>query len=233
MIMKKNFDDIDVLENLKVNIKIKKSKRKSCSIEINSKADVIVRVPLLLDDDTIFNWIEKKKLWIEKNIIEIRRKNKDILNRKYNQGDIVLCLGEKYKINITKQNTIDYKNKIMNIKNLDRKENIILLYKKLAEEYIEKRVKYFMKYFNQYPIAIKIKQQKTIWGSCTYNNILSFNYKIIMANPDIIDYLIVHEMSHMIHKNHSIEFWDYVEKIIPDAKDRRKKLKEITYKLEV
>ncbi|MGL4991292.1 MAG: M48 family metallopeptidase [Sarcina sp.] len=229
--MKKNFDDI--LKNLKVNIKIKKSKRKSCSMEINNKADVLVRVPLNLDDDTVFRWMEKKKFWMEKNIIEIREKNKDILNKNYNQGDMILCLGEKYKINITKENIIDYKNKIINIENLNKKENIILLYKKLAKEYIEKRIEYFMKYFKEYPLDIKIKQQKTIWGSCTHNNILSFNYKIIMAAPDIIDYLVVHEMSHMLHKNHSIEFWNCVEKILPDAKDRRKRLKEITYKLEV
>ena len=64
------------------------------------------------------------------------------------------------------------------------------------------------------------------WGSCTYKNDLALNYKLIMAPPDVLDYVVVHEMCHMEHKNHSKNFWNRVSSIMIDYKEKRNWLKE-------
>lgn len=69
--------------------------------------------------------------------------------------------------------------------------------------------------------SMRIKEQKTRWGSCSNKGNLNFNWKIIMAPPEIIEYIVAHEVCHLVHMNHSNQFWSLVERLIPDYKDRR------------
>lgn len=103
-------------------------------------------------------------------------------------------------------------------------------FKKLeCQKYINTRIKYFLKNytfnFNILLNKISYKNQKTKWGSCSSKRNLNFNYNIIEKSPDIIDYLIVHELSHTIFMNHSKNFWNYVGQIIPNYKILEEKLK--------
>lgn len=73
---------------------------------------------------------------------------------------------------------------------------------------------------------ISIREQKTRWGSCSSRKNLNFNYKLAYMPQEIMDYVVVHELAHLQHMNHSQEFWQLVEQYIPDYKERRKWLKE-------
>lgn len=99
-------------------------------------------------------------------------------------------------------------------------------YRKAAKEYIPGRVAYFHQFTGGTYDKIVIRDQKTRWGSCSSNKTLSFNYRLMLAPPHILDYVIVHELCHLKHMNHSSEFWDAVEAVLPDYKERRKWLKE-------
>ena len=74
--------------------------------------------------------------------------------------------------------------------------------------------------------TIKFKNQRTKWGSCSFNNNLNFNYNVIGKNIEVIDYLVVHELTHTLIKNHSKRFWDGVMSVIPDCKELRNELKK-------
>lgn len=76
-------------------------------------------------------------------------------------------------------------------------------YKDKANEKINERVKYYQQYFDIKPSKVVIKEQKKRWGTCTSNRKLLFNWKSIMAPSPIIDYIVVHEMCHLIHMNHA------------------------------
>ena len=99
-------------------------------------------------------------------------------------------------------------------------------YRKAAKEYIPARVAYFHQFTGGTYAKIVIRDQKTRWGSCSSNKTLSFNYRLMLAPPQILDYVIVHELCHLKHMNHSPEFWTSVEAVLPDYKTRRKWLKE-------
>lgn len=112
---------------------------------------------------------------------------------------------------------------------LRQKRQLVTLenrYRKAAKEYIPSRVFYFQKQIGVTPGKIVIRDQKTRWGSCSGNQTLSFNYRLMFAPPCILDYVIVHELCHIKHMNHSDSFWAEVEKILPDYKEKRNWLKQ-------
>ena len=84
---------------------------------------------------------------------------------------------------------------------------------------------------NLNPEIVKVKEQKKRWGSCTSAKKIYINSRIAMANLESIDYIIVHEFCHLIHMNHSKDFYNLVKEIIPNYKDSEKWLKENGYKL--
>ena len=98
-------------------------------------------------------------------------------------------------------------------------------YRKKAKEIILQRIKYYTEKYNFKINNIKISSASTRWGSCSHNNNININWKLIMADLKIMDYVIVHELSHTIEHNHSKDFWKIVENIIPDYKERRLWLK--------
>ena len=98
-------------------------------------------------------------------------------------------------------------------------------YRGRAKEMIGLKVKYYQRFFNIVPTAIKVKEQKKRWGSCTSKNQLLFNWRCIMAKAYALDYIIVHEMCHMYHKNHSKEIWELVASVMPDYDIRKEWLK--------
>ena len=99
-------------------------------------------------------------------------------------------------------------------------------HKKYARKIFESRVQYFHQFTGGNYTSITIRDQKTRWGSCSGRGTLSFNWRLILAPPEILDYVVVHELCHLTHMNHSKEFWNLVESVIPDYKIRRKWLKE-------
>ncbi|EPZ54652.1 hypothetical protein H477_3792 [[Clostridium] sordellii ATCC 9714] len=93
-------------------------------------------------------------------------------------------------------------------------------------EIVKDRIDFYKKFFKDRVSSIKIKDQKTRWASCTYKNEILFNLRCSMAPLEVVDYIVVHEMCHMEHRNHSKDFYNAVEKILPDYKIRIKWLKE-------
>ena len=100
------------------------------------------------------------------------------------------------------------------------------LYKEFSKEYFAKRVKALNeKYYGFKVGAIRVKNQVTRFGSCSSKGNLNLNWKVVMAPTEAVDYLVVHELSHLREMNHSREFWKLVERGCPDYKKCRKWLR--------
>ena len=95
-----------------------------------------------------------------------------------------------------------------------------------AGEMIRERVEYYAPKMGVTYNRIFIKEQKTRWGSCSSSGNLNFNWKLILIDEELLDYVVVHELAHRKQMNHSQQFWQEVEKILPDYKERRRRLKE-------
>lgn len=88
------------------------------------------------------------------------------------------------------------------------------------------RVMHYLQFTGGEVKAIRIKDQKTRWGSCSSLHNLNFNWRLIMAPGEVLDYVVVHELCHLTHMNHSRDFWNMVEKVMPDYRVYRKWLKD-------
>ena len=106
-----------------------------------------------------------------------------------------------------------------------QKEKLEARYREAAREVLTARVAYYHTLIEGDYTSISIRSQKTRWGSCSSAGALSFNWRLILAPPMILDYVVVHELCHLKHMNHSPEFWNAVADIMPDYKIRRKWLK--------
>lgn len=95
-----------------------------------------------------------------------------------------------------------------------------------AKEYFPKRVAYFHQFTGGTYNRITIRDQKTRWGSCSARGTLSFNWRLMLAPPAILDYVVVHELCHLTHMDHSPAFWQAVEEVCPDYRTARKWLKD-------
>lgn len=96
---------------------------------------------------------------------------------------------------------------------------------KQARILITQRVEYYAPIVGVSYNRIAIKDAKTRWGSCSRDGNLNFSFRLVLKPLELLDYVVVHELCHRIHMNHSKEFWQEVERILPDYKDRRKRLK--------
>jgi len=99
-------------------------------------------------------------------------------------------------------------------------------FRKAAKEYFPKRVAFYHTMIGGTYTKITIRDQKTRWGSCSQRRNLNFNWKLIMARSEALDYVVIHELCHMIHLNHSPEFWALVAKHMPDYKKWQDYLKK-------
>lgn len=212
-----------------------RSNRKTISISILPAKKVIVRAPSGLSDNIIGYMVEKKADWIYKKIAYMPDYKTDKSQKNCENGDKLFYRGIKYQLHIVKDNRIkDYKIELDNNKltifinsNIQKSIPQILVswYKQKAKELVNERITYYKHFFNKKINKITIKNQKRRWGSCSSLGNLNFNFRIAMLPDTMLDYIIVHEMCHLIYLNHSKDFWRSVEAILPDYKAREQWIK--------
>lgn len=104
-------------------------------------------------------------------------------------------------------------------------------YRDAAKDYFSKRVAYYHALTGGVYHTITVRDQKSRWGSCSSRGTLSFNYRLIFAPPKVLDYVVVHELCHLTHMDHSKNFWSMVERIMPDYRIYKNWLKEHGHEL--
>jgi predicted metal-dependent hydrolase len=230
------------IEGIEKEITVIKKKRKTISIKITNEGEVIVSTPLYVSNEKIKQIIENKKNWIASKLKLVKSEEETINENK----DCISFLGIECKINIYEgcnaSTRLMFENNEFHIyvserlkdnKNESINEILKKWYRLQARNILEKRTTIYAEKLKVYPNKIFIKDQKTRWGSCSSKGNINYNYRIIMTPLEVIDYLVVHELCHMVHLNHSKEFWNLVGSIIPNYKDIAAWLKANGHKLRI
>ena len=118
-----------------------------------------------------------------------------------------------------------YENQPLTVAELRRLQALENRYRNVAREVFTNRVEYYHRFTGGHYTSITIRDQKTRWGSCSSSGNLNFNCALMNTTPEIIDYVVVHELCHRKQMNHSALFWAEVEKILPNYKELRSALK--------
>ncbi|MDZ4992483.1 DUF45 domain-containing protein [Clostridium perfringens] len=218
-----------------VEFELIRSKRRTMSIEVLAKGEVKVRAPMSIPKERILEYVKTKGKWIVEKQENAKIISSKKVKREFVDGESFMYLGEEYLLKIrynqflkgVSVNLIG-ENLVVDIAKYDRekiKKAIELWYREVGLKIIKERVDYYSKFYPLKSRSIKVKEQKRRWGSCTYYNDLLFNWRCIMAPIEVLDYIVVHEMTHMIHKNHSKNYWEAVAKVMPDYKEKNNWLK--------
>jgi len=211
---------------------VKYQKRKTIGIYITKEAEIEVRCPKGTSKKYIEDFIEQSGEWIEKTL----EKKKRIISAReeFSPTECARFMGKYYPI-IRSGNKFGFDGKSFIISESAEDSHIKYylaeIYKRLAKNYIVNRTKFISEQIKIYPSNIRITSAATRWGSCSGKNSLNFSWRLIMADSKAIDYVIVHELSHIIEHNHSRAFWDIVCGFMPDYKDAENILNNLSKEL--
>ena len=242
-------------ENEIINIHIVRSKRKTMCMSVNKDGSVTVKAPRLFPTDMeILKFVEQKAEWILKQRDRQQEKEDMKLVRRFETDYSFPYFGEECLVEMqnAKKISISYENGKIVIKtpaferlqldyeNVENKALIEKLqtdlkkwYKKQAYAYVSKRVEYYKEIIGVTVTSVSIKSRKSQWGSCDSNGNLTFSWRLVMARPTAIDYVVIHELCHRKHMDHSRDFWNQVQKYMPEFKKEKEWLEENSVNLNI
>ncbi len=204
---------------LKIKIdQIIRSARKTLSLEITPDAHLVVRAPQNIKMAAIESVLFKKRFWIQSKQKMIHKKRSEIHPKEFVNGEGFLYLGRAHKLQIVEDATpFRFQDRFYLSKNHLQlgKHKFIQWYKQRALEKFSERVRWYAKVAGLEYQSIKISDATKRWGSCSAKGNLRFNWRLIMAPAKVIDYVVVHELTHLEEKNHTAFFWAKVQRILP------------------
>ena len=216
--------------------KIVRSRRKTADIVIERDGRVMVRVPKSLPDRKINDLLQAKRYWIHKNLAEWRDLNATRVLREYRNGEGFLYLGRSYRLLLvgSQEEPLLLKDgRLCLRRDLVSRGGVKAAQAAFQNYYIERglerlarRVEYYAPKVGVKPRKIEVRELSHRWASCSPGGNLAFHWKCMMAPPTIIDYIVVHELCHFHVLDHSDAFWNEVDKIMPDYRERKEWLKK-------
>ncbi|WP_150463857.1 M48 family metallopeptidase [Francisella sp. XLW-1] len=210
---------------------------KNLKISLSADGVITVTSPKGVSKKEILELLQTKKRWIDRHTKRLLINQRyDYSNYNLDDGDCIYFLGRQYPIQITcsKHNLVnycdDYIEFLLNssvINNKEFKQKLLEeFYRDQADIILNNLVAKYLKITNQEINRVTIKKTKTRWGSCNYvKKNINLNFNLILRDIEAIEYVVLHEIAHLTHPNHSKEFYDYVSCYMPDWKAREKRLK--------
>lgn len=215
--------------------KIIRSDRRTCALEINKQGRLIIRVPKFFSQNDINKILDDKRKWIlshyNSSIDKINEAKSIKENKVFYRGSLLeiefvklnnyLLKFENGKVFIDEEHKDNFKNILYNWLRINAKNHLVSQTIELAKRY------------NFTINNVRVKEQKRRWGSCSNKKNINLNWRLIMANDSIINYIIIHELSHTIELNHSPKFWKIVETIVPNYRIIENELSSIEHLLDL
>jgi predicted metal-dependent hydrolase len=216
---------------IKTTYSIKYSNRKTLGVYITKKGSIEVRAPNHTSKKTIEMFLKKHDEWINNHYLSIHKKNQQQAEFNIKFGNTLLLLGNHYPIISIEEEKSGFNGKEFycyhELIQSELKNEMIKTYQCLAKNIINEQVKITSSHMNLKPLGVKINSAKTRWGSCSSKGNLNFSWYLIMADEATIQYVVVHELTHLIEMNHSKKFWKIVEEVLPNYREEKKKLRSL------
>lgn len=211
------------------------SERKTLGIVVNPDGSVIVKAPIGILKEKVSEKVTKRASWIIKQQNFFKSFGKKMPQRRYISGESHLYLGRQYRLYVKegKPNSVSFKGRCFEIvcTSKDKAESLMTAwYKGRAKvkfaEIAEPIIQQFKKYGVE-PKSLYIQAMENRWGSCTAKQKIILNTELIKAPKPCIEYVITHEMCHLLHKNHTKAFYELLTNEMPDWEKWKNKLERM------
>jgi len=218
-----------------IRYEVVRSKRATADVIIERDGSVLVRAPKWADDDDVERIVEAKRPWIYRSLAEWRDLNATRVLREYKNGEGFLYLGRAYRLLL-----VSDQDKPLLLRNgrfclrrdLVDEGEMAAAQAAFRDYYIARgvgrigqRVGYYAPKVGVAPSAVEVREIGNRWASCSPSGRLAFHWKCMMARQTIIDYIVVHELCHFHHRDHTDAFWNEVDKVLPAYRERKEWLR--------
>ncbi len=212
---------------------IRTNRRKTASIRVEEGA-VSVVVPASISVEKIDQLLVSKRLWIKEKMA-LQRALAPVTDKQFVSGEAFPYLGRNYRLKVEQGSFVPVKllqgQLVVQTPEGSQQPHMIRnalvrWYKRQALQKMRDKVKRYAPMVGVKPAGVAIKSFKSRWGSCTVKGELEFNWRIMFAPNRMVDYVVVHELCHLIHYDHSPDFWSEVWRVMPDYQECRNWLKE-------
>lgn len=204
--------------------------RKTTDIVIERNGTVTVRPPKRFSPDQVDQTVLAKRMWIYRSLAEWRELNASRVRREWVNGESFLYLGKHYRLE-----WVDTEDETLRLKNghfllarslllrggIDAaRQAFVDFYARKGHARLVQRVAHYAPKVGVQPGALEVRELGTRWATCSAAGKLAFHWKSLMAPQTVLDYLVVHELCHLHHRDHSAAFWNEVDKVLPDHPER-------------
>lgn len=220
----------EVIQYLGFNIEIRRrSRKRNLAVSVYPTGEIRVSVNKSLAIVDIVNFLEANKDWLLRSVTDVATLRAKHPQKIFKTGEIYSYLGREYrlKIQVGPQPLLTFADHDILFTSAIAEQDwtselrqkyfarFRQAFRKVAEKIMIQRLELYSYKMRLYPTGIQFRRQNSIWGSCSPENKISLNYKLIVAPIEVIDYVIIHELAHIQHKNHSVKFWKLVEEFTP------------------
>ena len=205
-------------EDFSIECDVQYGKRKRLMINIDPNGFVTIKAPNNICEEAIIKAVKPLGNKIKKKLEELELLRSKFNPKTYDGEGKFLYLGEEFPLNEL-INTVG-------LKEDEQRASLKSFYLSDCKKIIGERLKIYQSQLKLEPKEFKIDESKSRWGTCNSDKKLTFNYRLVMAPIECIDYVVVHELCHLKHMNHDRSFWRLVGSVLPDYKERQDYLKK-------
>ena len=211
-----SFNDLKILH-------VSKKSLKHSYLSIKKDGKVVLKTPLV-SKSYIQELLTKKEIWIRSQLKKVEEYRQVCVNLE----DELLLFGQIYSIDIDEAKELrDYLQRIRILNNINILKCYDKFYKFFAKEYLLARTSHYLKIMNLSCSEIKFRKMKRRWGSCTSKGVITFNTELMKIDRELIDLVVIHEISHLKYMNHSEKFHSFASRYIHDYSELNQRLKHL------
>lgn len=204
--------------------KIIRSRRKTVALQIDESGRLIVRAPLVCSDKRIADFIRAKEKWIVTKKAEAKQ-GMSAHSLVLQSGARVEILGMTYTLDIGDYSRTSQSGGVIKLPKTETKNKFVRWVATMLRNYIASSINGFARQLGVEYKSVTINSAHTRWGSCGANGSLNFCFRLAFCPLEVVDYVIVHELSHIREHNHSARFWTVVGSVVPNYKECEQYLK--------
>jgi predicted metal-dependent hydrolase len=226
---------MSVRKTKEIDYEVVRSRRATADIVVERDGRIIVRAPKHVPDERVEDIVEAKRYWIYKTLAEWRDLNATRVLREYRNGEGFLYLGRSHRLLLVahqeeplllKDGRFCLRRDIVDRGDIGAAQAAFRDYYIVRGiERIAGRVTYYAPKVGVKPVQVDVRELGNRWASCSPRGRLAFHWKCMMAPQTVIDYIVVHELCHFHHRDHTEAFWNEVDKVMPAYRERKEWLR--------
>ena len=202
------------------------SRRRMLQITVDRSGDLVLSAPPGVEEDRLRDFILEKRFWIYTKLAEKDRLQKAVPTKSYVDGEGFLYLGRSYRLRLVDEQDVALK--LLNGRFMLRRDlvenartHLVQWYSGRAKLWLWDKMQDYVARMEVRPVGVKVQDLGYRWGSCGKGDWLYFHWKTILLPPRIAEYVVVHELAHLHQRHHTPEFWQRVERALPDFERRK------------